>query len=163
VTTKAIALLTAALLLAAEPSAAAEREVISTDWTGFQKQVIARKFKDRSVLVGLTSGEEVKTTLEGLTDSGLVTKAKREIPKDQIRFVRISGKTGKGGLIGGMAGLGAGAAIGAAIATSSDVTEGVGVILIPIGAASIAAIGGIAGYLIGRSSNRPAPEFVITR
>jgi hypothetical protein len=98
VTTKAIALLTAALLLAAEPSAAAEREVISTDWSGFQKQVIARKFKGRSVLVGL-----------------------------------------------------------------SDVTEGVGVILIPVGAASIAAIGGIAGYFIGRSSNRPGPEFVITR
>jgi RNase P/RNase MRP subunit p29 len=162
-------------VLLAEPVAAASREVIKTGWNGFQEQVSARKLTGHSVRITLQGGGVAKTNLLQATPTGLVVRETREtkqwnsekgkstIPNEQVVSVRFAGRVGHKRLIGALAGLGGGAAIGAAFATGSDLTEGVGVILIPVGAASIAVIGAVVGYFVGRAFDRPAPEFVIER
>jgi hypothetical protein len=165
-----------AAIIFSEPVAAAKREVIKTDWNGFQQQVSARKLKGRSVRISLTGGGGVKTNLLEVTDTGLVARANRttkqwksgkdkaQIPKDQIASVRFGGRVGHGGLIGGLVGSGAGAGIAAAIFVPMTI-EGDFIILILISLAGVAlmVVGGITGYFVGGSFSRPAPEFVLTQ
>ncbi|MEO8658251.1 MAG: hypothetical protein ABI693_07260 [Bryobacteraceae bacterium] len=171
---KSTALLCALLLLSpAIPCAAAPRESVRMNWAGLQKEITSRNLVHKSVHVVLTGGGEVKTTLEGITETGvLVNRSRRTrqwtdasgkvlIPKDRVAAIRLGGHVGKARLIGALGGLGAGAAIGAAIATSADGFEGILVVLIPVSAACIGIIGGVAGYFIGRAIDRPGPEFVV--
>jgi hypothetical protein len=171
---KSTALLCALLLLfPAIPCAAAPRESVRTNWAGLQKEVASRNLIHKNVRVVLTGGGEVKTTLQGITEAGLqVDRSRRTrqwtdasglafIPKDRVAAIRLGGRVGKARLIGALGGLGAGAAIGAAIATNADAFEGILVVLVPVGAACVAIIGGVTGYFIGRAIDRPGPEFVV--
>jgi len=154
--------------------AAAEREVVRTDWSGFQTQVSARALNGRQARITLTGGQRIYTAVLRIADTGIVLRATSEtrkwdtgqheasIPKSQIASVRFSGRTGKGRLIGTLAGFGGGAAIGASIAVSSDVSEGPGIILIPAIGAAVALAGGLVGYLIGNAADRPRPEFLFS-
>ena len=162
-------------VFAAVPASAADREVIRTDCAGFERQVAARKLEGRAVRVRLSGGGEAKTSLVRVVSETLIVRATRAtrqwrssggeaaIPRQQVLGVQFTGRSGHSALIGTLAGLGGGAAIGAAIATQSGVNEGWGIILIPLAGAGIAILGGVAGYLIGRSVARSGPEFVITR
>ena len=69
-----------------------------------------------------------------------------------------------GRLIGGLAGLGGGGAICAAVGywLFND-PEGPMFILGPLFGAAIATMGFVAGYFIGRTADKLAPEFVIER
>ncbi len=160
-----------AAILSAEPLAAAEGEIIKTDWNGFRREVAARKLRGRAVRIGLAAGGEVKTNLLELTDTGLearVTRATKQwataggnaqIPREQIVSVRFGGRTGHGGRTGALIGIAAGAGTAAAIATSVDCFEGGCLIALPVAGVALAAIGGVAGYFIGRSTGKPGPEF----
>ncbi len=126
------------VMLVAPPLGGAEREVIRTNWSGFQKEVSTRRLKGRSIRVA-TAGKEIKTELVDVLDTQLVVRATRatkqwgdKLPKDQITSVRFNGRMGKHGVLGMFVGLGAGAGIGAGVASGYDISEGVGVILIPI-------------------------------
>src|SRR6266852_3609927 len=108
------------LLLVAGPARAASRDVIRTDWSGFEREVLARKLTHRTAQITLATGDESKTKLLSVSDRGLVVRATRatqqwasgnkeaNIPKEQIRSVRFEGRLGHRGLIGALAGLGAG-------------------------------------------------------
>jgi len=166
--------MTLAAILLAGPLAAAEREILQTDWNHFQQRVAGLKLEGRSVRVRLRGGGELKTNLLRVEDTGLavrLTRAARQwksgedtarIPKEQVAAVRFGGRMGHRGLIGALAGLGAGAGIGAAVATSIECYEGACVAVVPAAGAAIAGIGTVAGYFIGRATGRPAPEFVLT-
>jgi hypothetical protein len=162
-----------AAVLLAELAVAAEREVIQSDWQGFQQHVNQLHFRGRSARIRLHNGGEVKTELLEVNGDAMrvrLTRALRqwksgegvaEIPKDQVASVRFGGRMGHGGLIGGLAGLGAGAGIGAAVAMNTDCFEGVCVVLRPVAGVAFACIGSLIGYLVGRATGRPAPEFVL--
>lgn len=156
-------------MLIATPLGASEREVIRTNWSGFQKEVSTRRLKGRSIRVAV-AGKEIKTELVDVLDTALVVRPTRaakqwgdKIPKDQIASVRFNGRTGKHALLGMFVGLGAGAGIGAGVASGYNVSEGVGIILIPVLGVAIAAGGAIAGYCIGRSTDTLGPELVLTK
>jgi hypothetical protein len=162
-----------AMLLTA-PLGAAEREVIRGDWRAFQEQVAARGLKGRAVRITVSGGRQIKTNLLNVADAGLEVRGTRStrqwqsaggqasIPKEQVNAVQFGGRTGNGRLLGTLVGAGAGAGIGAAVATGHNITEGTGVILIPVGCTAIAVIGALVGYYAGRSRDRPGPEFVLT-
>jgi len=171
---KPIALLCALVLLSpATPCAAAPRESVRTNWAGVQKEIASRNLVHKGVRVVLAGGGEVKTTLVGITEAGvLVDRSRRTrqwadasgkalIPRDRVAALRFGGRVGKARLIGALGGLGGGAAIGAAIATNADTFEGILVVLVPVAAACVAVIGGVTGYFIGRAIDRPGPEFVV--
>ena len=171
---KSTALLCAFLLLSpSTPCAAAPRESVRTNWAGLQKEITSRNLVRKSVRVVLTGGGEVKTTLEGITEAGvLVDRSRRSrqwndasgkalIPRDRVAAIRFGGRVGKARLIGALGGLGAGATIGAAIASNAGAFEGILVVLVPVSAACIGIIGGVSGYFIGRAIDRPGPEFVV--
>jgi hypothetical protein len=156
------------------PAPAASREVIETNWTGFEREVPARKLTGRTVRVTLLAGAAFTTRLLSVSDSGLVVRATREskqwasgkneasIPKDQIRSLRFSGRVGHRGLIGAAVGLGAGAATAAAIANDISCDEvGCLVLLAPV--IAIPVTGAVVGYFIGRATAQPLPEFVLTQ
>jgi hypothetical protein len=156
-------------VLFAIPMGAAEREVIRTDWSGFQKEVASRRLKGGSIRVA-AAGKEIKTELVDVLDSGLAVRPTRatkqwgdKIPKDQVTSVRFNGRTGKRGLVGALVGLGAGAGIGAGVASENEVSEGIGSAIIPAIGVGIAIGGAVAGYFIGRSMDTPIPEFILTK
>jgi hypothetical protein len=172
--TKQIALALVGMLLV--ESAASGREVVRADWGVFRKQVEARRLMGRSVRIVLTSGERVGTTILSIDDTALEVRSTRatkswntgneraRIPRDQVRSVRFSGRMGsKGRLIGALAGLGGGAAIGSATAYRVSGPSGPEQVLAPAVGVAIAAIGFVAGYFIGRTADKLAPEFVIER
>jgi hypothetical protein len=156
------------------PARAAAREVIRTDWSGFQQAVGARMLTERTVRITPATGADFKTKLISVSSQGLVVRATRattpwasgkneaNIPKDQIRSVRFSGRVGHRGLIGAAVGLGAGAATAAVIANDISCDEvGCLVLLAPI--IAIPLTGAVAGYFIGRATAQPLPEFVLTQ
>jgi len=154
-------------MLVTTPVVAAEREVIKTDWSGFQKEVSTRRLNGRSVRI-VAAGKDIKTDLIDVLDTALVVRPTRgtkqwgdKIPKDQVASVRFNGRTGKRGMVGALVGLGAGAGIGAGIASGSTISEDYGFIFIPLLTVIFAAGGGLAGYFIGRSMDTLAPEFVL--
>lgn len=152
---------------------AAAREVIRTDWGGFQQAVATRKLADRSVQITLVSGGEFKTRLRSVSDSGLAVRATREtkqwaagkkdanIPRDQIRSLRFSGRVGHRGLIGAGVGLGAGVATAVAITKSISCDE-IGCLVLVAPAVAIPVTGAVAGYFIGRATAPQLPEFILT-
>ena len=164
-------------ILVAEPVAAAEREVVKSDWNGFRQQVSSRKLEGRSVRIRLSGGGEVKTNLLEVTETGFVVRATRatkqwksvddkaRIPKEQVASVRFGGRVGRGGLIGGLVGLGAGAGatsvLIAGIQTSGRSPPDLSAVI--FAGIVFTAVGGLVGYFIGRSIARPAPEFVLTQ
>jgi hypothetical protein len=162
------------VLLVPGPAWAAAREVIRTDWSGFQQAVAARKLTDRTVRITLVAGSEFKTHLHSVSDSGLVVRATREtkqwasgekaanIPKDQIRSVRFSGRVGHRGLIGAAVGLGAGVATAVAIVNDISCDEA-GCLILLAPAIAIPVTGAVAGYFIGRATAPHLPEFVLTQ
>ncbi len=151
----------------------AEQEIIKSRWSEFQREVTSRKLEGRSARIRLVSGRAARARVRRITDTGIAVDASRAtkqwksaggetlIPRAEVASVQFGRKSGNRRWIGMLAGLGAGAGVGAAIATGSDVTEGVGVIIIPLGAAAIALAGLASGYYIGKSLDRAAPEFVI--
>ncbi len=162
------------LTLTTVPAWAAEREVIRTEWSGFQKQIADRRLTGHSARV-TTGTKSVKTEVRGVSDTELVVRATRgtkqwsggsgeaRIPKDEVTSVRFDGRVGKKRLVGALAGLGAGAGIAAVTVAQTEVSEGVGIILIPIFGVAIAAGGALAGYFIGCAADQPAPEFILTK
>jgi hypothetical protein len=171
---QATAVVLMAMLLTA-PLGAADREVIQGDWRAFQEQVAARGLRGRAVRITVSGGRQIKTKLLNVADAVLEVRATRAtrqwqsaggqagIPKEQVNAVQFGGRAGNGRLIGTLVGAGAGAGIGAAVATGHDITEGSGVILIPVGCVAIAVIGAVVGYYVGRSMDRPGPGFVLTQ
>jgi hypothetical protein len=149
-------------LLLAGPASAAEPEILRTSWTGFRQEVAARTLNGRSVQVTLAGGKVTNTKLREVTDTGLVVGDHTTIARDQVTSVRFRGRRGKGRLIGTLVGLGAGAGIAAAVTTGRGVTEGPVAILIPAAGAATVVLGGLTGYLIGRSLDRTSLEFVLT-
>jgi len=159
-----------AVLLGVQAVSAAEPVVARTDWNGFQRQVTQRRLNNRTARISLTTGEEIKAVVLKTNQDGLVVEANRKtgpwntsggqavVPKGVISIVKFTGKTGHGGMIGGLAGLAAGGAIaGAGASSQAGNCEGgaCGIILLAIPAF------GVAGYLIGRAVSAPAPTFVI--
>jgi len=171
--TRQIALALVAMLLL--QSVAAGREVVRADWGAFRKQVEARNLMGRSVRIVLTSGDRLGTTILSVDDRGLEVRSTRDtiswntgndrarIPQDRVRSVRFNGRMGsKGRQIGGLAGLGAGAAIGVAVGYGVDTgDEGIAKLIMTVAGLAIAVTGFLAGYFIGRTADKPAPEFVI--
>jgi len=168
-------LLTLISLLAALPAQARSSEVITTDWGGFQREISARDIEGQKVELTLIGGTKFKTKLISASDQALIVQATKStaqwasrpkeaaIPKDQIRSVRVAEKMGHRGLFGSLLGFGAGAAIAAAIvSTSSDSCDESGCLML-ISAASIPAVGAVAGYFTGRSMSPEGPEFVLTQ
>jgi hypothetical protein len=156
-------------MLVSTPVGAAEREVVKTDWSGFQKEVSTRRLSGRSVRI-VAAGKDIKTDLIDVLDNALVVRPTRgtkpwddKIPRDQVASVRFNGRTGKRGTVGALVGLGAGAGIGAGIASGSTISEDYGFIYIPLLTGIFAAGGGVAGFFIGRSTDTLAPEFVLTK
>jgi hypothetical protein len=161
-------------ILFTSPLAAAKREVLKTDWTGFQEQVTARKLNGRSVRISIASGKEIKTELLGVSGDGLAVPSGRAVkrwssggkqvtvPKDQVISVRFEGRAGHGRAIGTAAGIGAGLGVSAAALLGHDISEGPAVILLPAGAVAIVGIGALVGYFAGRSRDRRITEFVLT-
>ena len=163
------------LLIAAAPAIAAEREVIKTNWSEFQNQTSSRQLVGRTARIRLAGGGQVKAKVTSVSDSGLTVPTSRAtkqwasgkeavIPKGQVRSVAFEGRTGHRGLIGALIGLGAGVAIGTAAAYGAgafDTIEGPAIIAAPatIAAGSIGAA--VAGYYIGRRTDRRLPEFDI--
>ncbi len=158
-----------AVLLVSESGFGAQQKAITTDWTNFQQQVSIRKLSKRTVLVALTGGGEIKTTLFRVEDNGLIvqaTKAAKQwasgpdqaiIPREQVSAVRFGGRTGHRGLIGGLVGLSAGVVFPLGIGASRGYEEvPTGLVAVVLGPALA-----IAGYLIGHFMDEPAPEFVI--
>ena len=155
------------------PASAAEREVIQCDWKGLRQEMTARNLAGRKVRIRLAGGAEIKTRLLAVEDGGAVTRLDRStrawkstsdraiIPAGEVKSVRFEGHTGKGRLIGSLVGLGAGAGIAAAIATGTDCYEGGCLIVLPAVGVAAAIGAAIAGYYIGRSMDRPGPEFVL--
>lgn len=160
-----------AMLMVTDLVAAGEDVTVKTNWTGFQEQVAQRKLRNRRAHISLASGGEVKTILMRVEENGIVVGLNREtrqwtsgkqealVPRQDISSVRFDGKTGRGGLIGGLAGLGAGAAAtaGAAAGMGGGNCEGSScgavILLIPVAA--------VCGWLVGRTTQKPAPVFVI--
>jgi hypothetical protein len=164
-----------AAILAAEPLSAARHEVIKSDWDGFLRYVSALKLNGRSVRIRFLNGGEVKSSLVEATNAFLVVGANRatkqwssgqdmaRIPREQVASLRFSGRVGNHGRLGLIAGLGAGAGVAAALTTKVGCYEGPCVIVLPVAGVTVTAIGGVAGYFVGRSTGRPAPEFVLTQ
>jgi hypothetical protein len=164
-----------AAILAAEPLSAARREVIRSDWDGFLRYVSALKLNGRNARIRFLNGGEVKSNLVEATNAFLVVRANRatkqwssgqdlaRIPREQIASLRFSGRVGNHGRMGLLAGLGAGAGVAAAVTTKIDCYEGACIIVLPVAGVAMMAIGGVTGYFIGRSTGRPAPEFVLTQ
>jgi hypothetical protein len=155
-------------------SAASGREVVRADWGVFRKQVEVRRLMGRSARITLTSGDHVGTTILSIDDTAIEVRSTRatkswntgtdraRIPRDQVRSVRFNGRMGhKGRLIGGLAGLGGGAAIGAAVGSEISTDEGIAQLFGMVAGVSIMATGFVAGYFIGRTADKVAPEFVI--
>jgi hypothetical protein len=172
--TKQIALALAGMLLV--ESAAFGREVVRADWGAFRKQVETRRLMGRSARIVLTSGDRVGTTILSIDDTALEVRSTRStkswnsgnerarIPQDQVRSVRFNGRLGsKGRLIGGLAGLGGGAAIGVAVGYGASGDSGPQQILAPAAGVATLVFGFVAGYFIGRTADKLAPEFVIER
>jgi hypothetical protein len=157
-------------------SVASGREVVRADWSVFRKQVEARGLMGRSARIVLTGGERVGTTILSIDDMALEVRSTRatkswntgneraRIPRDQVHSVRFAGRMGsRGRLIGALAGAGGGAAIGAAVAYGVSGPSGPEQIVAPAAGVAIGVIGFLAGYFIGRTADKPAPEFVIDR
>jgi hypothetical protein len=147
--------------MAAQITSAREPEVIKTDWTGFQQR--ATHFRGRTIRVSDTGGAETKSILKSVEANGISVESKgstKLIPRESVSRVRVTGRTGKGGLIGALAGLGAGAAIAGGVAASDNNACEAGTCLYGIIAVPITVV---AGWLIGRSLGPPAPTFVIER
>jgi hypothetical protein len=157
-------------------SAASGREVVRADWGDLRKQVEVRRLMGRSARILLTSGDRVGTSILSIDDTALEVRSTRttrswntgneraRIPRDQVRSVRFNGRMGsKGRLIGGLAGAGGGAAIGAAVGYGVSGPSGPEQVLAPAVGVAIGVIGFVAGYFIGRSVDKPAPEFEIVR
>jgi hypothetical protein len=138
-------------------------EVVRTDWNSLQRQ-LGRQKKIKHVRVQLRSGEAIKTDVNEIRDDGLVIKRQRLIPKDQVASLRLSGRRGNGRLYGTLIGLGAGAGVGGAIAAgTSDINEGVFVIVRPLMVVAITGVGAVTGYFIGNAMDRQAPEFIVVQ
>jgi hypothetical protein len=163
-----------AALLLTEPVLRA-RDTYRTDWAGFEKQVTALGLAGRPARVSLEGGARIGVKVEAVDGTGLVVRSTRatrkwstgagsaRIPREQIRWVQFRGRTGsRGRLIGAMTGLCGGAGLGAAVAYRVGLDEGPGYILIPLAAVGMAVSGLVAGYFIGRTRDKLAPEFVIT-
>src|SRR5262245_2159006 len=97
-------------LCAGEPVRAAEREIIRTDWGGFQREVTTLKLGDRQVRIELNAGE-VKTKLVRVAGDEIIVRANKStrqwpqtgkeaaIPADQVRSVQFFGHLGHRGAI----------------------------------------------------------------
>jgi hypothetical protein len=128
-----------------------------------------RKLVKRTVRITLAGGGEIKSTLVGVEDNGLIIKATKatkqwasgpeqaRIPREQVSAVRFGGRIGHRGLIGGLVGLGAGVAIPVGISASRGYEE----VPAALGAIVLGPVSGIAGYLVGLAMDKPAPEFFI--
>ena len=57
------------------PAQARSRDVITTDWSGFQREASTRKIAGRSVQITLVSGTEFKTKLISVAGDALVVQA----------------------------------------------------------------------------------------
>lgn len=172
--TRQIALALVGMLLV--ESAAFGREVVRADWGVFRRQVEARGLMSRSARIVLTGGDRVGTTILSIDDKALEVRSTRatknwntgneraRIPRDQVRSVRFNGRMGsKGRLIGALAGGGGGAAVGVAVGYGVSGPSGPEQVIAPSAGVAIAVIGFVAGYFIGRTADKPAPEFVIER
>jgi len=157
-------------ILSSDSAFAAERELLTLDWTHFRREVENRKLLNRTARIVLTEGGEFKALVRKIEEDGIIVMANRstrawaaggqnaKIPRDLVASIRFNGRTGKGGLIGGLAGLGASAAIVGGTAGTVDCEGaacGAVLLYIPICA--------LAGYLIGRVTMKPAPAFRIER
>jgi hypothetical protein len=162
-------------ILLVEP-AASGREIVRADWGAFREQVETLRLMRRSVRIVVTSGERVGTTILSIDDMALEVRSTRatrswntgneraRIPRDQVRSVRFAGRMGsRGRLIGALTGLGGGAAIGSAVAHGISGPSGPEQIFAPMAGVAIAVTGLLAGYFIGRTADKLAPEFVIER
>jgi hypothetical protein len=123
--------------------------------------------------VFLNNGTDFKAQIRRIEDDGLVVNrtgstrlwetgpSEAKIPRALIARVRINGRIGKRGLIGGLIGAGAGAAFTTGTwAYYRGVDRETGFYNTAAAATSIPA-GALAGYLIGRFSSKLAPEFVM--
>jgi hypothetical protein len=157
-------------------SAAFGREVVRADWGTFGKQVEIRKLIGRSARITLTSGDRVGTTILSIDETALEVRSTRatkswntgneraRIPGDQVRSVRFNGRmSSKGRLIGGLAGLGGGAAAGVAVGNGISSDEGIAQLFGMVAGVAILVTGFVAGYFIGRTADKLAPEFEIAR
>jgi hypothetical protein len=161
-----------------EPAVAARREIVKTDWNGFERRVSEQKLEGRKVRIQLAGGSEIKARLIRTSGNGVILHVNRAtsqwktskkealLPRDQIRSVRFEGHLGHRGLFIGLASFGTAIGVGTALAASQDafeLSEGPLVIATPA-AIVLGAIGiGVAGFFIGRATGPLAPEFVIER
>jgi hypothetical protein len=155
-------------------SAALGREVVRADWGTFKSQAGARGLIGRSARIVLTSGDRLGATILSIDEAALEVRSTRatrsfdqgneraRIPREQVCAVRFNGRMGsKGRLLGTLAGVGGGAAIGAAVGYGISGPSGPEQVLAPLAGVAIGVLGLAAGYFIGRTADKAAPEFVI--
>lgn len=134
-----------------------------------------RNIRDRRgtrIRMTLQAGARIEATLLEAQQQGLavwVTKTSNHsrqpkglaiLPKEQVRHFDLVSQKGRSVMIGTLTGLGVGAAIGAGIAQATP-EEGIGIIVIPVAAVGIAAIGTITGYSIGRAMRWRVTEVTV--
>jgi hypothetical protein len=149
----------------------AARESLPVTWTEFQRQMETQS-RD-SVRVFLNNGTDVDARILRIEGDGLVVSrtgntrlwetsaSEAKIPRPLIARIRVNGREGKRGLMGGLIGLGAGAALTTGTwAYYRGVDREAGFYNTAATATSIPA-GALAGYLVGRFTSKLAPEYVI--
>lgn len=133
-------LLLPALAFAAKP----DREVQSP-WAKLSKLV-----KGKAAEVVTTSGGSTFGTIRRVNADGLELDQHRQIPRSDVRAVRITERHGRWRLWGTLIGLFGTVAIGSAISGGGNGKDGsYGVALIPFGA-------GLVGYFVGREADKQA-------
>jgi hypothetical protein len=157
------------MLLVADPVQGAKRAEIRVNWDELRQEVSRRGLAGRKVKVVVPGEGEVKTKLVRIEEDELVVKANKStgqwvsakgearIPRSSVTALRFSGRQGRGRSIVAAAGLGAGAAIGVGSLLRTSIGGGKAA----LGIASSIAVWTVVGYFIGRTRDKPIPEFRI--
>ena len=155
-------------LLIVEPIGFAAVQEKAVSWADFRQDVGQLRLTGRRITVNLSTGGRVNSTLRRVEAESLVVESnpntskrwptadgETRIPRAEVEVVKFLGRKGHGGLIGGLVGLGA--AVGLVAAASRTDAAGA--------TAAGALIGfpvfGLGGYFIGRTADKPLPQYRI--
>ena len=128
--------------------------------------------RGRRMRVSMASGARIEATMIEASAQGLavwVTKTSDRkaqpkgiavLPKEQVRRFEMVEEKGRSVKVATLAGFGAGAAIGAGIAQATP-EEGIGIVVVPVAAVAVAAIGTAVGYSIGRAMRWKVTEVTV--